>query len=126
MGFNVSTQVYLMALTAVGYQALLFHLLAKLYARHEGFTLPRSARFERVAGRATLESGALVGALLFLVGLVIGIVQFCVWAASGFGPQDVTDTVRLAIPAALLMILGVQTIMAAFFLGILSIPVRRR
>lgn len=125
VGFNVATQVYLMALTAVGYQALLFHLLAKLYARHEGFTIPRSARFERVAARVTLESGALVGSILFLIGFAIGIVQFTVWAASGFGPLDAVDTVRLAVPAALLMILGVQTIMAAFFLGILSIPVRR-
>jgi len=125
VGFNVSTQVYLMALTAVGYQAVLFALLTKLYARHEGFFIPRSAAFERVAERATLESGALIGVAVFLVGLVIGIVQFAAWAASGFGAQDAVDTVRLAIPAALFMILGVQTTMAAFFLGVINIPVRR-
>ncbi|WP_235933812.1 glycosyltransferase family 2 protein [Agromyces humi] len=126
IGFNVSTQVYLLALTIVGYQAVLFALLAKLYARHEGFFIPRSAAFERVAERATLESGAIVGVALFLIGFVIGVVQFTAWAAAGFGEQQVVDTVRLAIPAALLMILGVQTIMAGMFLGILSVPVRRR
>ncbi|RZS67909.1 glycosyltransferase involved in cell wall biosynthesis [Agromyces ramosus] len=126
VGFNVSTQVYLLALTIVGYQAVLFALLAKLYARHEGFFIPRSAAFERFAERATLESGALVGTALFIAGFVIGVLQFAAWAAVGFGGQDVVDTVRLAIPAALLMILGVQTIMAGMFLGILSVPVRRR
>jgi glycosyltransferase involved in cell wall biosynthesis len=126
VGFNVSTQVYLLALTVVGYQAVLFALLAKLYARHEGFFIPRSAAFERFAERATLESGALVGTALFIVGFIIGVLQFAAWAAVGFGGQDVVDTVRLAIPAALLMILGVQTIMAGMFLGILSVPVRRR
>jgi glycosyltransferase involved in cell wall biosynthesis len=126
VGFNVSTQVYLLALTSVGYQAVLFALLTKLYASHEGFFIPRSKTFEWIAARATLESGALVGVGLFLLGLLIGIVQFAVWAGSGFGEQDVADTVRLAVPGALLMILGVQTVMAGMFLGILSVPVRRR
>ncbi|MEL4319004.1 glycosyltransferase family 2 protein [Leifsonia sp. YIM 134122] len=126
VGFDVSTQVYLSALTVVGYQGLLFALLTKLYAQHEGFFIPRSRRFQAVAERATLESGAIVGVLLFVAGLAIGVVQFSVWAASGFGPQDVSDTVRLAVPAALLMMLGFQTVMAGMFLGILSIPVQRR
>ncbi|SFR86454.1 Glycosyltransferase involved in cell wall bisynthesis [Agromyces sp. CF514] len=125
VGLDVSTQVYAMALTAVGYQAVMFALLTKLYARHEGFFIPRSKAFERVAERATLESGALIGVGLFVAGLIIGIVQFSAWAAGGFGTQDAVDTVRLAIPAALLMILGVQTIMAGMFLGVISIPVRR-
>ena len=125
VGLDVSTQVYLSAITVVGYQAVLFALLTKLYARHEGFYLPRSRRFERVADWASLESGAIVGVLLFLVGLVTGIVQFAVWAASGFGPQDPVDTVRLAVPGALLMMLGVQTVMSGMFLGILTIDVKR-
>lgn len=125
VGLDVSTQVYLSAVTVVGYQAVLFALLTKLYARHEGFYLPRSERFERVAGRVSLESGAIVGVLLFLVGLLTGVVQFVVWAASGFGPQDPVDTVRLAVPGALLMMLGVQTVMSGMFLGILTIDVKR-
>lgn len=125
VGLDVSTQVYLSAVTVVGYQAVLFALLTKLYARHEGFYLPRSARFERVADRVSLESGAIVGVLLFLIGLLTGVVQFAVWAGSGFGPQDPVDTVRLAVPGALLMMLGVQTVMSGMFLGILTIDVKR-
>lgn len=125
VGLDVSTQVYLAALTVVGYQAVLFALLTKLYARHEGFHLPRSRAFERFAERASLESGAIVGLTLFGVGLVVAIIQLVSWGASGFGPQDPVDTMRLAVPAALFMMLGFQTAMSGMFLGILSIDIRR-
>jgi hypothetical protein len=126
VGLDVSTQVYLSAITVVGYQAALFALLTKMYARHEGFYLPRSRRFERIAERTSLESAAIAGVVLFLLGLSIGIVQFVAWAASGFGAQHPVDTVRLAVPAALLMMLGVQTVMSGMFLGILTIDIKRR
>lgn len=125
VGFNVATQLYLAALAVVGYQAMLFAILTKLYARHEGFYLPRSRRFERFAERATLESGAITGLLLFVAGLAVALLQVAVWAGSGFGPQDPAETLRLATPAALFMMLGFQTGMSAMFLGILSIDVRR-
>jgi hypothetical protein len=125
VGFNVATQLYLAALAVVGYQAVLFAILTKLYARHEGFYLPRSRRFERFAERATLENGAVIGVLLFATGLAIAVVQVAAWAGSGFGAQDPGDTLRVAIPGALFMMLGFQTGMSAMFLGILSIDIRR-
>ena len=125
VGLDVSSQVYLAALTVVGYQAVLFALLTKLYGRHEGFHLPRSQAFERFAERASLESGAVVGLTLFMAGLGVAIVQLATWGASGFGPQDPVDTMRLAVPAALFMMLGFQTAMSGMFLGILSVDIRR-
>lgn len=125
IGFGVASQLYLAALAVVGYQAVLFAILTKLYARHEGFYLPRSRTFDRFAEKATLERGAIVGVLLFVAGLGVAAVQLAAWASTGFGPQDVGDTIRLAIPAVLLMMLGFQTGMSAMFLGILSIDIRR-
>ncbi|WP_245861702.1 glycosyltransferase family 2 protein [Compostimonas suwonensis] len=126
IGLDISSQVYLAALTVVGYQAVIFAILTKIYAQHEGFQIPRGRNFDRLQKRISLESGAVVGLLVFLVGLVIGIVQFASWAGSGFGPQDAAATMRLATPASLLMILGAQTIMAGLFLGVLSVGVKRR
>ena len=125
IGFDVSTQVYLSALTVVGYQSVLFAILTKIYAQHEGFRIPRSRNFDRLERRISLESGALVGLLLFVVGLVIAIWQFSMWAASGFGPLDPTSTLRMAVLAALLMMLGSQTIMAGMFLGVLNVGLKR-
>ena len=44
VGFDVSSQVYLAALTVVGYQSVLFAILTKIYAQHEGFRIPRVAQ----------------------------------------------------------------------------------
>ena len=126
VGFDVSSQIYFAALAVVGYQSALFALLTKIYAQHEGFRIPRSRNFERLEKRISLESGALVGLALFIVGLVIAAIQFSSWAGAGFGPLDAAATARVAIPASLFMMLGAQTIMAGMFLGVLSVGVQRR
>ncbi len=125
IGLDVSSQVYLAALAAVGYQAVLFAILTKIYAQHEGFRIPRSRNFDRLERRISLESSAVAGLILFLLGLAIAVVQFALWAGSGFGATDASMTLRIAIPAALLMILGAQTIMAGMFLGVLSVVLKR-
>ena len=126
VGFDISTQIYLAALTTVGYQSVIFAILTKVYAQHEGFRIPRSRNFERLERRISLESGAVVGLMLFVAGLVIGIIQFALWGNSGFGALQATSTIRIAVPASLLMLLGAQTIMAGLFLGVLSVGIRRR
>jgi glycosyltransferase involved in cell wall biosynthesis len=126
VGFDISSQIYLAALTVVGYQSGLFALLTKIYAQHEGFRIPRSRNFERLERRISLESSALVGLALFIVGLVTAIVQFSIWGSQGFGALEADATVRVAVPASLLMMLGAQTIMAGMFLGVLSVGIRRR
>ena len=126
VAFDVSSQIYLAALTTLGYQAVIFAILTKIYAQHEGFRISRSRNFERLEKRISLESGALVGLALFLVGLAIGIVQFVVWSYAGFGSLNATETVRVAVPATLFMMLGAQTIMAGLFLGVLSVGIHRK
>ena len=125
LGLDVLTQLYLAALSLVGYQSVLFAILTKIYAQHEGFRIPRSRNFDRLERRISLESGALVGLALFLVGLVIAIVQFAGWASGGFGALDTRATLRFAIPAVLFMILGAQTIMSGMFLGVLNVGLKR-
>jgi glycosyltransferase involved in cell wall biosynthesis len=126
VGFDVSSQVYLAALTVVGYQSVLFAILTKIYAQHRGFRIPRSRNFERLERRISLESGALVGLALFLVGLTVAIIQFVSWSQQGFGELDTATTIRVAVPAALLMMLGAQTIMGGMFLGVLSVGIQKR
>lgn len=126
LGLDVSSQVYFAALAVVGYQSVLFALLTKIYAQHEGFRIPRSRSFERLERRLSLESGALVGVGLFAIGLIIAVVQVVAWASTGFGALDATATARVAIPAALFMMLGAQTVMAGLFLGVLSVGIKRQ
>lgn len=123
VGFDVTTMVYASAFCVIGYQALLFFWLTKLYATQEGF-LPASAGYRAVVAKWSTERGLLIGVALFLIGIIIGIVQVVRWGSLDFGPQDATEVVRIAIPSALGIMLGFQTIMMSFFSGVLTTPRR--
>ena len=123
VGFDVTTMVYASALCVMGYQSLLFFWLTKLYATQEGF-LPASPRYRSIVARWSAERGLLIGLGLFVVGVGIGVVQVLRWGSLDFGPQDATEVVRIAIPSALGIMLGFQTVMMSFFSGVLSTPRR--
>jgi glycosyltransferase involved in cell wall biosynthesis len=118
--FDVHTLVYASAMIVVGYQAILFSVFARIYAITEGF-LPAKRRLESLMNRITLEAGLLSGAVLVLAGLVLAIVVLAIWGGRGFHELDYRDTLRLVIPSSTMLMLGVQTILASFFLSILGI-----
>ncbi|WP_235560253.1 glycosyltransferase family 2 protein [Microbacterium sp. Leaf288] len=123
VGFDVTTMVYASALCVIGYQSLLFFWLTKLYATQEGF-LPASPRYRAIVAKWSAERGLLIGLSLFLFGVVIGIVQVVRWGSLDFGEQDAAAVVRIAIPSALGIMLGFQTVMMSFFSGVLTTPRR--
>lgn len=123
IGFDVTTMVYASALCGIGYQSLMFAWLTKLYATEHGF-LPASPRFMKLANVWTQERGMLVGLSLLVLGIVIGVVQLIRWGSLSFGPQDAAAVVRIAVPSALGIMLGFQTVLMSFFAGILTIPRR--
>ncbi|MDR7185320.1 glycosyltransferase involved in cell wall biosynthesis [Microbacterium trichothecenolyticum] len=123
IGFDVTTMVYSSALCVLGFQSLLFFWLTKLYATQEGF-LPASARYRAIVAKWSAERGLLAGLALFVLGIVLGIIQVIRWGSLDFGAQDAAEAVRIAIPSALGMILGFQTIMMSFFSGVLTTPRR--
>lgn len=123
VGFDVSTMIYAAAASVVGFQAVLFALLTKTYAEHEGF-LPAGPRFRAISDKLTLERGLLTGLGIFLLGLVVAVVQVIRWRDVGFGGLDARQAVRVAVPAALGLMIGFQTMMSSMFVGILSIPTR--
>ncbi len=120
VGFDVHTLVYASALIVVGYQAVLFAVFARIYAMHSGF-LPARPLIRRTAERLSLETGALIGAGLIAAGVAMSLIALFIWGHKGFHALDYRQTLRLVIPASTLLILGVQTILASFFLSILAI-----
>ena len=123
VGFDVTTMVYASALCVIGYQSLMFFWLTKLFATAEQF-LPASDRYRSIVAKWSAERGLLVGLALFVLGIVIGIVQVVRWSGVDFGPLDATEVVRVAIPSALGIMLGFQTILMSFFSGVLTTPRR--
>lgn len=121
--FDVHTLVYASALIVIGYQGILFAVFARIFAMSQGF-LPSNTRIEEIQDRWSLELGLVVGALLVLGGAVLSVIALLTWGQQGFGPLEYRDTLRVVIPAAALLILGVQTVLASFFVSILGIARR--
>jgi glycosyltransferase involved in cell wall biosynthesis len=119
-GFDVHTMVYASALTVVGYQAILFAGFARIYAMTAGF-LPGKRWVEDLTDRLSLEAGILAGAALVLAGIVMSVIALLEWGDADFHRLDYRDTLRLVIPASTMLILGVQTVFASFFVSILGI-----
>ena len=66
----------------------------------------------------------MIGVLALLIGLGLAIYSIVNWGSNDFGALDTRDAVRVAVPAATLLVLGVETIMASFFLSVLGLARR--
>lgn len=121
--FSSVTMIYSAAIVIVGFQAVVFSLLTKLYAARDGF-LPPGRRFLAFSNWLTLERGVLFGLAVFLLGSVVALAQVAAWGAGGFGNLDTFGTLRIAIPGELGLILGFQTAMASMFAGTFTIATR--
>ncbi len=119
---DIHTLLVAGCLAVFGHQLVSLALFAKLFAAREGF-LPGDA-WQRVAARAGLERLLVLGALLALAGAALLGAAVLGWSRAGFGPLDPRRTMREAVPAVTLLLLGLQTASASFVLGLLGL--RRR
>jgi glycosyltransferase involved in cell wall biosynthesis len=117
---DVHTLLYAGAAIVVGFQAVVFAVLARVYAASEGF-LPDSELVQRARRVFSLEAGLLMGALLLAAAVILSVIALVRWGNSSFKHLDYPATLRLAIPAAVALMLGVQTILSSFFLSVLGI-----
>ena len=122
--FDVHTLVYAAAFVLLGFQAVALAVFTKMFAISEGL-LPPDAALDRLFRYITfLEVGLAVGGGLTIAGLAASAYAVGAWGNRHFGALDYAHTMRLVIPAALLLTLGAQTIFASFFMSVLGL--RRR
>ena len=120
---DVHTMVYAAAFVLLGFQSIAFAVFTKVFAISEGL-LPPDPTLDKLFRYITLEVGLAVGTLLTLGGLATSLYAVGAWGSRHFGPLDYSYTMRLVIPAALMLTLGAQTIFASFFMSVLGL--RRR
>lgn len=121
--FDVGTLIYCAFLAAMGYQAILFGVLAKSYASAAGF-LPENRLLKRLQRYSSIEAGLTIGFVLFLLGLGLALTSFLRWQDVGFGRLDASQHIRVILPAALGLFFGVQTMLGAAFLGAMTVSRR--
>jgi hypothetical protein len=123
VAFDVDTLVGASAAVVIGFQAVMFALLTKVYAMEEGF-LPHDKRVQRIIDSWSLERGLVVGGLLALAGLVGLVASLSHWQVHSFGQLEPRHSLRLVVPSATALIMSFQMIFASLFVSILAI--RRR
>ena len=118
-GLDIHSMLYASASALLGMQLCLFALFARVSAQNSGL-LPRRRALDRALNALTLERGLLAGMLIVMGGLAWSTAAFWQWLASGFGPLDPRVVMRDTIPAATLMIAGMEIMLASFLLSVLT------
>ena len=118
--WQIHTMLGFVALTLIGAQVIQLGVFARTYARVR--IGERDLLLERFSRHLRLEHGLLVGGAFVLLS-VLGLTAVGVeWAANGFGVLGrAYETALLATTLGL----GIQIVFGAFFLALLTMPLRR-
>jgi hypothetical protein len=103
-------------LTIIGVQVVSLGLCAHAYGMY--YLGDRDPWFDRMRARFRLEHGLALGGLVTLIGLALSAVIIISWVDRGFGALSEE---RLAILAATLIIVGIQTFFSSFLLSIIGL-----
>jgi hypothetical protein len=117
---DTNTLIYSGTAVVIGFQMVVFGVFARVHGMMVGF-LPRKQTLEWTTQHGVLERGLIGGVLVFVLGLVGAFVAVSRWGHAGFARLVYPDILRIVIPSAVAMMLGVQIAMAAFFLSVLMI-----
>lgn len=118
--FDVNTLVYTAAAIVCGFQAIVFYMFAKTYAIQSGL-LPEDPLVSKLRQALRLEFGLIGGAVIFVLGLLMAIYAVGGWGFMGFGALDPQRSLRVVVPSATLLTLGLQIMFSSCLLAIMKL-----
>ncbi len=122
--FDAHTLVFASIAVQCGVQALFFGLYSRTFATDEG-VLPPDPQLAIFFSIFTLELGLLLGITFVCGGFLLSGAAFWSWWETGFGPLDYSTTMRLVIPGATAIALGIQIVFGSFQISLLSLRRKR-
>lgn len=123
--FDINTLLYCGGMVMIGSQAILFAGFARIFACEEGL-MPEGPLLTRCYRFLRLEVGLLVGAALLAAGLALAGWSVADWGRHDFGELNPMRSLRLVVPAVVLLTMGVQLMLSSFFFSILGLRLRSR
>jgi len=119
IALDIHTLLYAGVSIILGFSLLLFNIFSKIFAFERGY-LPKDniGYFYR---NLSSEKVMFFGLILFFLGILASIAAVVFWQSANFGELDPSKVMRLTIPATVFMVVGVESIFAGFFVGILRI-----
>lgn len=121
--FDAHTLLFASLAILLGYQSILFAVLAKTFAMAERL-MPEDPRMVRLFRIVNLERGILASGAMGAVGLSLLAAAVLQWRSTGYGRLDYAYTMRFVIPGSTLAALGFQSFLSSFFLSILGMKRR--
>jgi glycosyltransferase involved in cell wall biosynthesis len=123
---NVGTLVMACMTVIVGFQLVAFAFFTKVFAIAEGL-LPEDPKLSRVFKVFTLEKGLILGLLVLAGGIVLFARSVWIWHQADYGILPSTEeNLRRLVPAATLVVLGIQGIFSSFFMSTLGLKTATR
>jgi hypothetical protein len=122
---DVGTLVVASMCMIIGVQFVALAFFTKVFAIAEGL-LPADPKFSRVFKFFTLEKGIVLGVALLVVGLGVLARAIWIWKQADYGTLDYAQNLRRLIPAATLIVLGIQTVSSSFFMSVLGLKTASR
>ena len=121
--FGVHSLLFAGAGMLIGAQMMSFGLFAGLFGVRERYW-SAGRGLERARGLLTIDKGSLVGGAMMLAGLGGALVALIDWAGAGFSDMNPDMLMRISIPSVVCAGLGLQLMLTAFLLELLSHPAR--
>lgn len=118
VGLGIHSLLYMGAFVIIGTQLIQLALLTRWMGILSRI-VPMPQKMVRWFPYLKIETGLMVGAALFLMGLMWSVRLVVDWGYGGFGALEPEDVMRWAIPAVTLMIVGLQACAGVLFAGAL-------
>jgi len=117
---DVNTLVFTAAAVECGFQAIVFYMFAKTFAIRSGL-LPEDRVVTRLREILRLERGLILGSVLAGTGALLAAYAIGFWSVRSFGHLDPQMSLRIVVPAATLLMLGLQVMFSSCLLSILQL-----
>ena len=118
--FSVHSLLYCSVAILLGFQAVCFSVFTRMIAVSGRFT-PSDPVFDGLVSRLRWYQGLAAGATLMVAGGAGSFYALAVWQQHAFGQLDPFQMMRVAIPSALSLALGLQLALASLFLSLLKV-----
>lgn len=116
---GVHTLLYCMTFVLVGITTLYFYSFAKIYAEESGF-IPSDSKSSTLVAY-NMDKGVFVGFIMLALGIIASVASIIYWKNQDFGSLNPEFLMRLTVPAATLITVGIETMFASFLVGVLKI-----
>lgn len=120
---DVHTLLFASLALLLGWTSLIFGVVTKVFSVRERL-LPPSRSLDALLRAVPLERSLILSGLSAAAGLVLLLLAVNRWRLAGFGPLEYASTMRLVIPGATLLALGVASAMGAFVISMIHLPRR--